>query len=259
MVKGFIRKGAWILILLIILYGIQHLVNYLSYDYRGPSGYIVNLISGLGLEEVFTRFILWDVLQIAITFICIRLLLKKSLKELGFNLKNHQSGIKYILVFFLTYPLIVTIAWFFIYQFAGTNALVGGIQNQPIDYVIKDLLVYGLLPGFGEEPLFRVFVIQFLLVTVFTGKDLSYKNTRLWIIIMSAICFAYGHIYIVSWAPFKINYDVIQLFTAFALGVFYAISYIKTKSILVAVVCHNYSDFIVRLGSYFLFYIVQNH
>lgn len=256
-VKDFIRKATWVLILLVILYIIQHLVNYLSYDYSGPSGYIVNVTSHIGVEEEFARFILWDVFLILLTLICIKLFFKKSFQELGFNLHNYKSGIKYILVFLLVYPVIVTLSWFLIYQFAGASALIGRVQNQSVDYIVKDLLLYGLLPGIGEEPLFRIFVIQFLLITAYAGNDLGNKVTRFWIIIISAICFAYGHIFIVSWAPFKINYDVIQLFTAFALGIFYAITYIRTKSILVAVICHNYSDFIARLGLYVIHYIMQ--
>jgi len=174
----------------------QHLFNYLAYDYRGPSGYIVNFFYDLGLEEVFTRFILWYVIQILVTLICIKLFIKRPLKEVGFNLYNHKSGLRYILVFIVAYPMIVSISWLLIYQFVGASAVIGRALNQPVDYMIKDLLVYGLLPGLGEEPLFRVFVIQFLLIKAFKEKDLDYMSTRLWIIIISAICFAYGHIYI---------------------------------------------------------------
>jgi hypothetical protein len=39
-----------------------------------------------------------------------------------------------------------------------------------------------------------------------------------------------------------------QLITAMALGLFYALNYLKTDCVLAAVVCHNYSDFIMRLG-----------
>lgn len=78
----------------------------------------------------------------------------------------------------------------------------------------------------------------------------------IWIVFISAICFSYGHIYISSWIPFKITYNVLQLFSAFVLGIFYAITYIKTKSILTAVVCHGYSDLVVRLGNYILFYLI---
>ena len=256
-VKEISRKSFWILALLVILYGIQHFINFLSYDYRGPSGLFVKLFAGVGLEENLSRFILWDILQIAITFICFTLFFRKTLKELGFNLLNLKAGMVYISRFFLVYPLIVAAIWFVIYRTAGSTALTGGVSDQPISYMVKDILVYSLLPGFGEEPLFRVFVIQILLTQVFRGTDLSDGSTRKWLIFISSAFFAYGHIYITSWAPFQVSLNVLQLVAAFALGIFYANTYIRTKSILPAVVCHNYSDFISRLGSYILFYFIK--
>lgn len=157
----------------------------------------------------------------------------------------------------MLYPLVVAAAWLIIYKLAGIDSLIGGITQRSVEYIIKDLLIYGLMPGLGEEPLFRVLVIQFLLLTVYKGKEIDDKNIRIGIILISAICFAYGHIYIVSWAPFSVNYNVIQLVTSLGLGVFYAITYIKTKSILTAIVCHNYSDLVVRAGSYILFFWLQ--
>lgn len=147
--------------------------------------------------------------------------------------------------------------WLLIYRVGDVNLLLAGISNRPISYMVKDVLAFSLLPGFGEEPLFRVFVIQFLLGTMFEGKDLGDKGIRINIIILSAICFTFGHIFIVSWIPFTANYNIMQLVASFALGIFYAISYIKPRSILTAIVCHNYSDFIARLGGYILLYITQ--
>ncbi len=252
-----IKKALWFIVLLILLYLIQHFVNFLTYDNNGPSTYLIKFFSPLGIQEEFIRFALWYVYQIIITFICFKLFFRKSLKELGFNFQNYKMGIKYISLFLIAYTLINAIACLIIYKLSGVDLLIAGLTNKPLSYIIQDILLYGTLPGLGEEPLFRVFVIQFLLITIFKGKDLSDKNTRIWIVIISAICFTYGHIYIVSWAPFRINYSVIQLFTAFALGIFYAITYIKTKSILAAVVCHNYSDFIYKLGSYMIFYLMK--
>ncbi|MBY9078762.1 CPBP family intramembrane metalloprotease [Paenibacillus sp. HN-1] len=254
--KGVIIKVTWVIILLIILYSVQHLVNFLSYDYRGPSSSLVKVFSVIGIEGNIARFILWDLFQVAITIIGCKLLIKKTLKELGFNLHNLKSGVRYICTFLLIFPLIQAIAWFIIYKWMGMDALTGGVSNESIVYAIQDILVYGLLPGVGEEPLFRVFVIQFLLLTAFKEQDLSDRSTMVWVVLISAICFSYGHIYIVSWSPFTVTYSAIQLLTAFVLGIFYAVTYIRTKSILTAVVCHNYSDFINRLGNYILFYLL---
>lgn len=255
-VKGVIIKSTWVIILLFILYSIQHLVNFLSYDYRGPSSSLVKVFSVIGIDEDVTRFILWDLFQVAITLIACKLFFKKTLKELGFNFHNLTSGIRYICTFLLIFPLILAIAWFIIYQWIGVDVLTGGVSDESIVYVIQDILVYGLLPGVGEEPLFRVFVIQFLLLTAFKEQDLSDRSTMIWVVLISAACFSYGHIYIVSWSPFTVTYNAIQLFTALVLGIFYAVTYIRTKSILTAVVCHNYSDFIYRLGNYILFYFL---
>jgi len=254
-VKRWSRNSTWIFILLVLLYAVQHAVNFLSYDLRGPSQYLVKTISGIGLEEEFVRFALWDFFQICITLLCLKVFFKKPLHEMGFNLQNPKQATKYILHFVWVYPLLVAGLWLVIYNLAGADALVGGTREPSAAYMIKDVLMYGLLPGLGEEPLFRVLVIQFLLSTVFKEKDLSDRNTRLGIILISALCFAYGHIYIVSWVPFEITYTATQLLAAFGLGIFYAVTYIRTKSILAAVICHNYSDFIYRLGYYLCYYL----
>lgn len=72
-IKGFLYKGTWVFILLFVLYIIQHLVNFLTNDYHGPSGYLVKCISYFGIEEAITRFFLWYIYQITITFICYKL------------------------------------------------------------------------------------------------------------------------------------------------------------------------------------------
>ena len=79
---------------------------------------------------------------------------------------------------------------------------------------------------------------------------MSSRRAMLGVVVLSALFFALGHVFVLSLSPLQLKYNVIQLVTATALGIFYAISYLKTGSILAAVVCHNYSDFIVRLGMY---------
>ncbi|SET07704.1 CPBP family glutamic-type intramembrane protease [Paenibacillus sp. NFR01] len=214
--RGIARTSMWTLILLFILYVLQHLVNFLSYDFRGPSATLVKFISSVRLEEDLARFILYELLQLAAALLGCKILFRKSLHELGFNLRNRNSARKYILVFFVVYPLLVAVCWVIIGMWSGTSALTGGVTQGIIGYAVKDILAYGLFPGIGEEPLFRVFVIQFLLLTVFKGTDIGWNKTQAAVVLLSALIFSYGHIFIRSWAPFTVyrlgNYIVLYGF-----------------------------------------------
>lgn len=257
-VREIAKKSIWVLILLFILYVLQHFINFLSYDYRGPSAALVKVLTNLGLEGDLARFILYELFQLAAALLFCTLLFRKSLHELGFNLRNRNAARKYILVYFNVYPLLLAVCWVILGTWLGRMALTGGVTQGTLGYAVKDILAFGLFPGIGEEPLFRIFVIRFLLLTVFKGTDIGGKKTLAAVVLLSALIFSYGHIFILSWSPFTATYDPVQLLTAFVLGIFFAVTYIRTKSILTAVVCHSYSDLIYRLGNYVVFYGLVN-
>ncbi|ABX43582.1 CPBP family intramembrane glutamic endopeptidase [Lachnoclostridium phytofermentans] len=250
---NYVKKFIWFIILLAILYIIQHLINYLSY-YQGPLQSLVKYISKIGIREENILFLLWYVLQIVFTVLILKCIIRKPLKELGFNFRNKKLGNQYIKIFFIIYPIIYIGACLVLYKVMGREILINGRVEKPIHDIIIDILSYGLLPGIGEEPLFRVFVVQFLLLTIFKERKNGDKKTRIGVVLLSSLCFVYGHIYVISWYPLAMSYSWNQLILAFALGIFYAYTYIKTESIYAAIVCHNYSDFVYIILSYIIFY-----
>lgn len=253
-VRSVFYKIATIVLLMMIYYILQHTVNYLSYQNNLISRNLTEWLGELGIEEEQSRVLLWYIFLFLLSIACIKLVFRKPLQDIGFNLHIARSDLKVILGFVFGYTMLVIVSRLLIYLFWGIDPLIAGVQDRPVGFIVKDILFFGLLPGPGEEPFFRIFVIQFLCLVTFKGEDPENRKTRVWIVLISALLFVYGHIYVVSWSPFNVQYNGLTLLTALVLGFFYAVIYLRTKSIVIPMICHNYSDFIYRAGVYLLFY-----
>lgn len=253
-VRSVFYKIATIVLLMIIYYILQHTVNYLSYQNNLISRNLTEWLGQLGLEEEHSRFLLWYTFLFLLSIACIKLVFRKPLQDIGFNLHIARSDLKVILGFVFGYTMLVIVSRLLIYLLWGLDPLIAGVQDRPVGFIVKDILFFGLLPGPSEEPFFRIFVIQFLCLVTFKGEDAENRKTRVWIVLISALLFVYGHIYVVSWLPFNVQYNGLTLLTALVLGFFYAVIYLRTKSIAIPMICHNYSDFIYRAGVYLLFF-----
>lgn len=251
--RRFVRFLLAVGILVCIIIALQQGINYLSYDVSGPSRLVIQPLVGLGLEEPLARALYWYVLQIGFSLVLIRLIIRKDFREVGFTLQNGKSSTRFILWFIIIYTLTAVLAWFGIYKIWGLEPLLKDVGLSPISYIVKDVALFGLLPGPGEEPLFRVFVIQFILMVAYNGKTELSESTKWVLIIVSSFLFSSAHVFVLSFFPLQLKYDMFQLVIAFILGLYYSFSYLYTKSILSAVVCHNYSDLIVRVGTYLIF------
>ena len=233
-------------ILLAMLLALQTLLNFLAYDYRGPSCILADVLARLGLYPDFTRMLLWYILQIGLTFAALALFVRQPLRELGFNKGNLRVSLTITAGIFIVYPLLY-MGINTLLQAAGITAPSHALQGKSTAYIIQDLLCYSMLPGIGEEPLFRVFVIHFLAMHLFPGHCLRERKTAVWLVVISSLLFTVSHIYI-SWSPFFLQYNVVQLVLAFVLGVFYSTVYLATGSILAPILCHGYTDFVYRLA-----------
>ncbi len=253
------KAGKFILInviLLVIIFALQSLYNFLTYDLSGPMTWVLNQSGTLNANGDFIRAISWYLLQIGVTCLLIRFILHQGLREAGFNTWNVQLSRKYIRYFVVLFPFIVAACLMLIYFTLGPDAIIGQYAGRDAVYAVKDIAVYGTLPGLGEEPFFRIFVIQFLLMYGFNKRPSLDSKAIHTIILLSAVYFMLGHIHI-GWSPLSLRYDVIQLITAFVLGIFYAVTYLRTRSILAAVVCHSYSDFVIFLMGYLVYFYHQ--
>lgn len=239
-----------LLVFVIVLF--QQVINYLTYDLDGPSTPVIALLARLGFEESLGRAVYWYVLQIVFSLLLIKLVIRKKFTDVGFNLHNGRLSRRLLLWFFPGFLLAAAMSWYGLYALLGIEAITGGVEARTVSYMVKDIAIFGLLPGPGEEPLFRVFVIQFLIMVVFKGKEVLLRWEKAVLIVVSSILFMAGHVFVLSFAPLQLKYDVLQLVISFSLGVFYAFSYLYTKSLVVPIVCHNYTDLVVRAGSYLL-------
>lgn len=255
MAKGYawlFRLLVVLIFLVVVIVCLQQVINYLSYDLGGPSSAVVRMLGGVGLEEPLARALYWYVLQIGFSLLLIKLVIRRPFRDVGFNLHNKQSSRTIILRFIPLYTAVVVLAWLAMARIWGVGMILGGVEPQTLAYQVKDIAIFSLLPGPGEEPLFRVFVIQLLLMVLYSGKDAETRAAKLFLIVVSSLLFALAHVFVLSFVPLQLKYSVLQVATSFVLGMVYAYSYLHTKSIVAAVVCHNYTDFVVRFGAYVL-------
>jgi len=241
-----------LIFLVVLIICLQQVINYLSYDRKGPSAAVVRMLGMAGLEEPLARALYWYVLQIAFSLLLIRLIIRRPFRDVGFNLYNMKSSRTIISLFIPIYTIVVVLAWYGMARIWGVGMILSGVESQTLTYRMKDIAIFSLLPGPGEEPLFRIFVIQFLLMVLYSGKDAEIRVSKVFLIIISSLLFALAHVFVLSFVPLQLKYSVLQVVTSFVLGMVYAYSYLHTKSILAAVVCHNYTDFVVRFGAYLL-------
>ncbi len=245
-----------LMVLVAVIVCLQQVINYLSYDLRGPSSAVVRLLGVVGLEEPLARALYWYVLQMGFSLMLIKLVIRRSFHDVGFNLHNKQSSRTIMLRFIPIYTVVVVLAWLAMARIWGVGMILGGVEPQTLAYQMKDIAIFSLLPGPGEEPLFRVFVIQVLLMVLYSGKDAETRAAKLFLIVVSSLLFALAHVFVLSFVPLQLKYSVLQVATSFVLGMVYAYSYLHTKSIVAAVVCHNYTDFVVRFGAYVLLGVI---
>ncbi len=245
-----------LIVLVFLIVFLQQVINYLSYDLSGPSSQVIRFLGKIGLEEPLARALYWYVLQIALSLLLIKLIIRKSFHEVGFNLSNKKSSRTILLWFIPVYTVVVVLAWYVMARIWGVGMILKDVEPQSLAYQIKDIAIFGLLPGPGEEPLFRIFVIQFLLMVLYRGKHAESRATKAFLVVVSSLLFAFGHVFVLSFVPLQLKYSAMQVATSFVLGLVYAYSYFHTKSILAAVVCHNYTDFVARFGAYMLLSLV---
>jgi membrane protease YdiL (CAAX protease family) len=152
----------------------------------------------------------------------------------------------YALLWSAIIVLYVSGTYFF---FPNTWLSMTSIELPRTNTIIATLLFQSLFPGFGEEILFRGLIINLLATLVFT-RFRHNKAGKLGIIVLSSAYFATAHIYF-TLIPFRMTHiDYLQIVTAFGCGTFYAIVYLKTKSLLAPFLAHNFSNTTATICGY---------
>lgn len=177
---------------------------------------------------------------------------KQNIKELGLHTKNFKADVKYFWGFakIWTMVIVVYIAGVFLFS-RDTWLSMRAIPLPTTESMIAAIAFQSFFPGFGEEILFRGLIINLLANLIFTGYQ-----SKIWqkvgIVIISSLYFALAHIYF-SLAPFEItHFDPTQIAMALGCGAFYAVIYLKTKSLLAPFLAHNFSNVSSTLVGYLI-------
>lgn len=204
---------------------------------------------------VFLAIIFYSV-QTGIPIIFGRLLVHRSITEMGFNLQNVKLTIK-MLRWFIPIWLLLDILFYVISlnYIADFDAYISHYFVNDKLMMQKKLIIGSLLAGMGEEPLFRGFIVTSL-VTVISRYVVVGKVKIPLVAIMSGVLFALAHIeYQIM--PFRIIYiDGVQLGITFILGTFWSIMFIKTKSLLGPIIAHMCANVIQIMSGYVVAYYV---
>lgn len=211
------------------------------------------LVSAFDPERVFLWITIHHVLQLAFTVLVMIFVFRMDLRQSGFNLNKWRESMRIFGWFALVYlgfaiilprlpDIISGTAPSFDYPLTARNmAGVLGFQS--------------LLSGTGEEPLFRGLVMT-VLVKYWRG---TYRigNVEIPSVgIVATIFFMLAHIGF-TFSPFEItHFSLDQQFTAFYLGIYYAIVFHRTGSLLGPIISHGYSNailFVVLYSMAFLF------
>jgi membrane protease YdiL (CAAX protease family) len=171
-----------------------------------------------------------------------RWIFKKGIRELGVNTRNGNISMNFFYYFVLIWSLVVflycSVLYFF---FPHTWVTMTSIELPPLNTMVATLLFQSFFPGFGEEIFFRGLIVNLLMTLVFTNYR-DNKAGRIGVILLSSIYFATAHIYFTI-APFRITHiDYLQLGMAMGCGVFYAIAFLKTRSLVAPFLAHNFSN-----------------
>jgi membrane protease YdiL (CAAX protease family) len=194
------------------------------------------------------------ILMLLLSMVLMKLWLTRRLSDYGFNLHDHEGSMKIFRWFCVIYlgpvffvkvlPCIVSgkPPWF-------NYPLNAGNISSRLGYLY-------LLSGTGEEPLFRGFAITLL--------SQSWKRVfRIWRIeislagLIATALFMIAHIQYTVF-PFQITYiSWWQQVWVLGLGVYFAVVFQKTGSLLCPVLSHGYANGIVFTILYFMAFVIR--
>jgi len=211
-------------------------------------------LSSLDPDKVFLWISIHHIFQLLLSLVLMKLWLSRSLTDYGFNLNDWRHSLR----IFFWFCLIYLVPVFFV------NVLPHIISGKPpwFKYQLNARNIVGflgfeyLLSGTGEEPLFRGFAIVVL--------SQSWKRVfRIWRVeislagLIATALFMYCHIKFTVF-PFKITYiSWPQQVWALGLGLYYAVVFQKTKSLLCPVLSHGYSNGIIFTILYLMVFVMK--
>jgi len=206
------------------------------------------LVSAIDPEKVFLWLSIHHVLILAFTVLVMKFVFRMNLRQWGFNLNQLKESLKIIGWFARVWLVVIILSLL-------PNILSGTAPS--FDYPLTATNMAGvlgfqvLLTGTAEEPLFRG-----MLMTVL-GKYLTgMHRIGNWEIpssgVVATILFTLAHVgFTIS--PFAITeFSLFNLVGAFVLGLYFAIVFHRTGSLLGPIIMHGYGNGILVIGRYSL-------
>ena len=221
------------------------------------SGYLSTLITpyftNIDPDKAFVWSWVHHIIQLLLALSAMMLYPGIRMRDWGFNLNNNRLSLQIFMKFSLGWLIFYGIGAFITLKMSGNTSV------YPFPLTTRNVVGYSgfmfIMPGLSEETLFRGFVMVVLGQSwkgILTIGKLTLPVSGL----LAAVIFTYAHISYTIF-PLKFYFNTRQLIAAFGLGIFYAIVFYKTKSLLGSILCHNISDglgfIIVWLLSMFLF------
>lgn len=218
----------------------------------GKSGWAVaDLFSydSLDPDHLFARLSVHHIVQMLIALAVITVLSKLIKADFGFGLGDSKKGLRYFLIFTAVIAVIALIYHIPMYVFG---------QGQAFDFPLTPKNILGtlgfqlFLSGTSEEILYRALPVT-VLVYVF-GKNIQIKGDFTLEVILASFLFTAAHI---EWSlfPFSADFNLSQLFYAFAMGTVSGIVYQQSRSILYPMLMHSISN-VLMVGTGYLFAVL---
>lgn len=165
--------------------------------------------------------------SLALTIAVMKMVSNRPLRDWGFNLRNAREGIGLALLF-----VVLTAVPIYLLMESAPQPTTP-ISNAEIAAV---LLTHFFVIGFTQEVLFRGFVMTFLARQwpgILRLGPVELPAAGLW----AAVIFALAHV-----KPSPPYFWTAQLAFAFVYGIFYAIAFHRTRSLLGPSLAHGYSN-----------------
>ncbi len=202
-------------------------------NFRSISSNITSLIF-TGLINAFISFTLVALLGVVI---------KRSIKDLGYNINNFKFSIKANLIFLTVFMVL--------YIFIGTLLEINNVYHYTFPFSISTqnlitFLLFELLISGFEEIYFRGFVITLLFI-VWRPIFKRQKMLEIAAVMASTFIFVLRHIGM-TFAPFTItDLDPPHLLVVTVMGLYFGYIFVKTGSLLGSYLAHGISNFLIMI------------
>lgn len=200
-------------------------------------------------DQLFARLSVHHFVQMLIALAVIAVLSKLIKADFGFGLGESKKGLRYFLIFTAVIAGIALIYHMLMY-----------VLGRPLTYdfpltannVLGTLGFQLFLSGTSEEILYRALPVTVLVYVL--GKSIRIKWDITLEVVLASVLFTAAHI---KWSlfPLSADFNLSQLFYAFAMGTVNGIVYQQSRSILYPMLMHSISN-VLMVGTGYLFFIL---